>query len=190
MAVCVISKGLEKSTACGYSLPQIVNIYLANFADVKTTEIGTPTQPAESTGVEVKTITMNTGKQFYKVEPNKNSASWSDALAVGGNNNKYRVHTVGFSFSLPTNPDMVDIVDGLSLGRFVAVLQLADGSYVMLGRQTGLEAEADGVNQTGSGDATAESGLAVSLTGNVTESAVPLSAEAITTVTTPVGVGG
>lgn len=187
MAVCVISKGLGKSTACGYSLPQIVNIYLANFADVKTTEISTP---AKSTGVEVKTITMNTGKQFYKVEPNKNSASWSDALAVGGNNNKYRVHTVGFSFSLPTNPDMVDIVDGLSLGRFVAVLQLADGSYVMLGRQTGLEAEADGVNQTGSGDATAESGLAVSLTGNVTESAVPLSAEAITTVTTPPATGG
>lgn len=185
MAVCVISKGLEKSTACGYSLPQIVNIYLANFADVKTTEIAAPTEPAEATGVEVKTITMNEGKKFYKVEPNKNSASWSDALAVGGNNNKYRVHTVGFSFSLPTNPDMVDIVDGLSLGRFVAVLQLADGSYVMLGRQTGLEAEADGVNQTGSGDATAESGLAVSLTGNVTESAVPLSAGAITTVTTP-----
>lgn len=182
MAVCVISKGLEKSTACGYSLPQIVNIYLANFADVTATTIASPT---EGGGVEVKTITMNEGKQFYKVEPNKNSASWSDALAVGGNNNKYRVHTVGFSFSLPTNPDMVDIVDGLSLGRFIAVLQLADGSYVMLGRQTGLEAEADGVNQTGSGDATAESGLTVSLTGNVTESAVPLSTEAITTVTKP-----
>nr|UVX78844.1 MAG: hypothetical protein [Bacteriophage sp.] len=182
MAVCVISKGLEKSTACGYSLPQIVNIYLANFADVTATEIGAP---EEGEGVEVKTITLASTKQFYKVEPNKNSASWSDALAVGGNNNKYRVHTVGFSFSLPTNPDMVDIVDGLSLGRFIAVLQLADGSYVMLGRQTGLEADADGVNQTGSGDATAESGLAVSLTGNVTESAVPLSAEAITTVTKP-----
>lgn len=188
MAVCVISKGLEKSTACGYSLPQIVNIYLANFADVTATTIGVP-EEGES-GVEVKTITLAATKKFYKVEPNKNSASWSDALAVGGNNNKYRVHTVGFSFSLPTNPDMVDMVDGLSLGRFIAVLQLADGSYVMLGRQTGLEAEADGVNQTGSGDATAESGLAVSLTGNVTESAVPLSAQAITTVTTGTGGAG
>ena len=50
----------------------------------------------------------------------------------------------------------------------------------MFGRNTGLEADADGVNNSGSGDATAEAGLVVNLTANTLEAALPLSEEAVT----------
>ena len=50
----------------------------------------------------------------------------------------------------------------------------------MFGRNTGLEADADGVNNSGSGDATAEAGLVVTLTANTLEAALPLSEEAVT----------
>ena len=52
----------------------------------------------------------------------------------------------------------------------------------MFGRNVGLEADAAGVSNSGSGDAGAEAGLVVSLTANTLEAALPLAAEAITTV--------
>ena len=119
-------------------------------------------------------------KKFYKVEPAINSASWSDNLGVGGSGNKYRIHTVGFSYNSAYNAGMVSTVDALSLGKYLAVSRMADGSYLMFGRNTGLEADADGVNNSGSGDATAEAGLVVNLTANTLEAALPLSEGAIT----------
>jgi len=184
---CNLGNDLERGTACGYSLPQIVELYLANFADVTGTTIG---KPADGTGNEVQTITMKTTGEgadattarWYKVEPAVNSASWSDNLGVGGNGNKYKIHTVGFSYSSAYDAAMVDNVDALALGKYIAVARMVDGSYIMLGRGAGLEAQADGVNNSGTGDPTAEAGLVVSLTGNAVESALPLSEAAINTV--------
>ena len=175
MAVCLIDRGLTKDSQCGYSLPKIVELYLANFADVTATTLTESKQ-------EIATITMADTKKFYKVEPAINSASWSDNLGVGGSGNKYRIHTVGFSYSSAYDSEMVDTVDALSLGKYIAVARMADGSYLMFGRNVGLEADADGVNNSGSGDAGAEAGLVVSLTANTLEAALPLSAEAINTV--------
>lgn len=175
MAVCLLNHGMTKDTQCGYSLPKIVELYLANFADVTATTLGDAKQ-------EIETITLATGKRFYKVDPSINSASWSDALQVGGSNNKYKVHTIGFSYSSAYDADMVDTVDALALGKFIAVARMADGSYIMLGRNVGLEAEADGVTNSGSGDASAEAGLVVTLTANTLESVLPLSAGAVETV--------
>lgn len=181
MAVCLLDKGLTKDTQCGYSLPKIVELYLANFGEV------TGTTVADN---EVTAITMATSgeggsattAQWYKVEPAINSASWSDNLAVGGSGNKYRIHTVGFSYGSAYNAGMVETVDALSLGKYLAVARMADGSYLMFGRNVGLEADADGVNNSGSGDASADAGLVVSLSANVLEAALPLSAAAIATV--------
>ena len=188
MAVCILDKSLERSTSCGYSLPQIVELYLANFSDVTATTVGAPTG---GTGQEVQSITMKNNATsgdpdyavWYKVEPAVNSASWSDNLGVGARGNKYKIHTVGFAYSSAYDAGMVDTVDALALGKYIAVAKMIDGSYVMLGRVGGLEAQADGVNNSGSGDATAEAGLVVSLTGNAVESALPLSPTAIATVT-------
>lgn len=177
---CNLSNDLERGTACGYSLPQIVELYLANFADVTATTIGKPT---DGTGNEVQSITMKDSAKWYKVEPAVNSASWSDNLGVGGNGNKYKIHTVGFSYSSAYDAAMVDNVDALALGKYIAVARMVDGSYIMLGRGAGLEAQADGVNNSGTGDPTGEAGLVVSLTGNSVESALPLASAAIATVT-------
>ena len=173
MAVCLLNSGLTKDTQCGYSLPKIVELYLANFAEVTATTV------AEN---EVTAITMASSAKWYKVEPAINSAAWSDNLAVGASGNKYRIHTVGFSYSSAYDSGMVDTVDALSLGKYVAVARMADGSYLMFGRNVGLEADADGVNNSGSGDASAEAGLVVSLTANTLEAALPLAAAAIETV--------
>ena len=181
MAVCLLNSGLTKDTQCGYSLPKIVELYLANFGEVASTTV---------TDNEVTAITMvssgegasATTAKWYKVEPAINSASWSDNLAVGASGNKYRIHTVGFSYSSAYNSGMVDTVDALSLGKYIAVARMADGGYLIFGRNVGLEADADGVNNSGSGDASAEAGLVVSLTANVLEAALPLSTAAIQTV--------
>ena len=173
MAVCLLNSELTKDAQCGYSLPKIVELYLANFAQVTSTTV------AEN---EVTAITMAASSKWYKVEPAINSASWSDNLAVGASGNKYRIHTVGFSYSSAYNAGMVDTVDALSLGKYVGVARMADGSYLMFGRNVGLEADADGVNNSGSGDASAEAGLVVSLTANTLEAALPLSDAAVKTV--------
>lgn len=171
MAICLLNKSLTKDTQCGYSLPQIVELYLMNFGEV------TGTTVAQN---EVTAITFGNEAKAYKVEPAINSANWSDNLAVGASGNKYRIHTVGFSYNSAYNSGMVDSVDALSLGKYIAVSRMADGSYLMFGRNTGLEAGADGVNNSGSGDATAQAGLVVTLTANTLEAALPLSEEAVT----------
>ena len=173
MAICLLNKSLTKDTQCGYSLPQIVELYLMNFGEV------TGTTVAQN---EVTAITFGETAKAYKVEPAINSANWSDNLAVGASGNKYRIHTVGFSYNSAYNSGMVNTVDALSLGKYLAVARMADGSYLLFGRNTGLEADADGVNNSGSGDAGAEAGLVVNLTANTLEAALPLSEEAVTSL--------
>lgn len=176
MATCLLNNNLTKDTQCGYALKQIVEIYLANFSQVTSVTVGTDKQ-------EVTNITMAASSSFFKIEPAANSATWSDNLGIGGNGAKYRVHQIGFSFAGSYDADMVDNVDALSLGKFLAVCRMSDGSFVMFGRLSGLEAtDADAVTNSGSGDATAESGLTVTLTGNTTESVLPLTEEAIKVV--------
>ena len=173
---CLLQQALTKATVCSYSLPQIVDLHLANFEEVAATTLAQNKQ-------EIATITMSGPyAKWYKVDPAINSASWSDNLAVGASGNKYRIHTIGFSYSSAYDSGMVDTVDALSLGKYIAVARMADGSYLMFGRNVGLQATQDGVNNSGSGDATAEAGLVVSLTANTLEAALPLSETAVNTV--------
>ena len=79
MAVCKLAQDILKSTFCGYSLKQIVELYLANAEDVTATTVGAPT---EGKGVEVKTITMAASAKFYKIQPAKDSATFEDSLQV------------------------------------------------------------------------------------------------------------
>lgn len=176
MAVCLLNKSLTKATVCGYSLPQIVSIYLCNFGDVTATEL----TKGES-GAEIASITLTDQAKWYKIEPSKNSASWSDNLAVGASFNKYKIHNLTFSFNGQYDGAMVDTVDAFALGRYLAVLAMADGSHILLGRNVGLEAsDADNVTMTGSGEAGGEGGLTVVLSANTTESAIPMTEEAVT----------
>lgn len=68
-------------------------------------------------------------------------------------------------------------MDALALGRYFAVVVTADGIWLGLGRLGGLEAET--ATLAGGGDT---NGLQIVLTGNVTESAVPLAEAAVNVV--------
>ena len=75
---------------------------------------------------------------------------------------------------------MVDVLDALSLGRFVIVAKLSDGNYVMFGRLTPMEAET--ANLSSAAEATGFNGVTVTFTNATVESPLPLSADAIKTV--------
>lgn len=171
MAVCSLDKDLLRSTSCGYSLPQIVTLYVANFADVK------DTLPEE--GDEISGITMVSGATFHVVEPAKNSASFTDELVTNDNGARYRTQTITFSVTGKYDKEKHSALDALSLGKYFVVAKTAEGSYIAFGRRTGLEASAAS-NSGGSADA--NNGMTITLTADVTESALPLTGEAINKV--------
>ena len=170
---CNLQKNLLRTNTCGYSLPEVKDIYLANFTDVTSA----PVEYNCESGVTVTGITLATGTTFYHIEPAKNSVTFTDELVVEDNGNKYRTHTLTFNLSGKYDKDMVCPVDALALGRFFVVVATADGEYLALGRTTGLEASEQSIS--GGGDT---NGITVTLTNNVTETAVPLSEAAINIV--------
>lgn len=174
MANCSLNKNLTRETTCGYSLPEISEIFIANFNDVASAGVD---YNCES-GVTITGITMVTGgTKFYKIDPAKNSVTYTDELVVEDNGNKYRTHTITFNVAGKFDENMVCSVDALSLGKFFVVVHTADDVYLALGRAVGMEASAQSV--AGGGDT---NGITVTLSANVTETAVPLSEAAINTV--------
>ena len=171
MAVCSLDKDLLRSTSCGYSLPQIVTLYVANFADVKTTV------PEE--GDEISGITMVSGATFHVIEPAKNSASFTDELVTNDNGARYRTQNITFSVTGQYDKDKHSALDALSLGKYFVVAKTAEGSYIAFGRRTGLE---DSAASNSGGSAAANNGMTITMTADVTESALPLTKEAINTV--------
>ena len=177
MAVCKLSKDILKSTTCGYSLKQIVDLYLASYEDITATTIGAP---SEGTGVEVKTITLANSAKFYHIEPSKDTATYTDSLQVGDGGSKYRQTEITWNIAGAYTPDMVDALDALSLGKYVIVARLSDGSYIMFGRLTAMEATVASLQSAA--EATGFNGIALTFQTNTVESPLPLSAEAIQTV--------
>lgn len=169
MAICALNKDLLRTEFCGYSLPEVKDIYLANYADVITAETAV-TEDCE----EITAITLETDAQFYHIEPAKDSVNFTDELVVEDNGNKYRTHTLTFNVAGKYDACMHTVLDALSLGRYFAVVATADGEYLALGRLTGLEAET--ATLSGGGDT---NGITVTLSANVTESAIPLNDAAI-----------
>lgn len=185
MAVCKLSNDILRSTFCGYSLKQIVELYIANAEDVTGTTVGAP-EEGEG-GVEVKTITLAASAKFYKIEPAKDTATFTDSLQVGDGGSKYRQSSITWNISGEYTAEMVDVLDALSLGRFIIVARLSDGSYVMFGRLTPMEAETASLESAA--EATGFNGITVTFTNSTVESPVPLSEAAIKTVLGTAGAG-
>lgn len=169
---CKLNRDLLRTTTCGYSLPEVNDIYLANYNDVNAA-IGEDGEGCES----VTAITLSSGAKFYHIEPAKNSTTFEDALVVEDSGAKYRTHTLTFSFNGKYDGCLHIDFDNLSLGRFIAVVKTADGSFLMLGRLTGLEASA--ATYAGGGDS---NGMTITLSANIAESTLPLSQAAIDVV--------
>lgn len=168
---CKLTNDMLRSNSCGYSLPEIVDIYLANYEDVKSGV------EESASGNEITSITVVSGATFYHIEPAKNSASFEDALVVGDSGNKYRTHTLTFSVIGKYDKVRSLDLDNLSLGKYFAVVKTAEGNYLGLGRVNGLEAET--ATLAGGTD---NNGIQIVLSANVTESAYPLSDDAIEAV--------
>ena len=169
---CKLDRDILRTTSCGYSLPEVKDIYLANYSDVSTTT------DCDTGGCEVvSSITLANSEKFYHIEPAKNSTTFEDTLVVEDSGNKYRTHSLTFNIAGKYDACLHKDLDNLALGRYVAVVATADGSYLMLGRLGGLEAET--ATLSGGGD---NNGIQIVLSGNVTESAVPLSEDAIAVV--------
>lgn len=173
MAVCSLNKDLLRTSSCGYSLPEVKDIYLANYADVTESALGSVGQEGDGCE-EISGITLASGAKFYHIEPAKDSVEFTDELVVEDNGNKYRTHTLTFNVTGQYDACMHGVLDALSLGRYFAVVVTAEGKWLALGRLTGLEAET--ATLAGGGD---NNGISVTLSANVTESALPLSDAAI-----------
>ena len=173
MAVCALDKDLLRSTSCGYSLPQIVTLYVANLADVKDVAYSDSEKKDEISG-----ITMVSGATFHVIEPAKNSASFTDELVTNDNGARYRTQTITFSVTGQYDKDKHNALDALSLGKYFVVAKTAEGSYIAFGSLTGLEASA--ASNAGGSDT---NGMTITLTADVTESALPLVGAAIDKVT-------
>ena len=177
MAICKLNRNLLRSTNCGYSLPEIVDIYLVNHEDISG---GSPSFSSDTeTGCEAITgiSWASDAAVVAHIEPAKNSASFSDALATGTTGNKYRVHTLTFSVVGNYDDCMHGSLDALSLGRYFAMVKTAEGSYLGLGRLSPLEAET--AELAGGGDS---NGIQVVLTGNVAESVMPITETAVNAI--------
>lgn len=166
MSLCKLDQNITRESSCGYSLPEIVDIYLANFEEVTGVTVTADTKGCESIA------TIPTGFTWYHIEPAKNSASFTDELVVNDTNGaKYRTHTLTFNTIGSYTACMHLALDQLSLGKFVAIIKTAEGSFLMLGRKTGLEASTAALN--GGSD---NNGMQIVLAANTTESAVPVNA--------------
>lgn len=174
MIVCKLNEDLLRSTSCGYNLPEIVEIYVANYEDLtKTPEISA----SEDGEDEITAITLANSAKFLKIEPAKNSASFEDTLVVEDNGSKYRTASVTFNVSGTYTKKLHAALDALSLGRYFVVVKTADGNYLGLGRISPLEAET--ATLAGGSDS---NGMNIVLSGNIAESPMTLSEAAVKTV--------
>lgn len=173
MATCSLNKNLLRKNTCAYSLPEVTDIYIANFSDVT----DAPVDYDCTSGVSISAFSASTGAAVYHIEPAKNSTTYTDELVVEDSGNKYRTHTITFNLNGKYDENMICPVDALALGRFFVVVKTADNVYLALGRSVGLEASAQSV--AGGGDT---NGITVTLSANVTEAAVPLSEAAVTSM--------
>lgn len=180
---CSLNRDLLRTSSCGYSLPEVKDIYLANYSDVSASTVNDgiayPDTTATTTcsGSVVTSIALKPSAKFFHIEPAKDSVTFEDTLVVEDNGNKYRTHSLTFNISGKYNQCLHDDLDALALGRYFAVVVTADGTWLALGRTAGLEAET--ATLSGGGD---NNGLQIVLTANVTESAVPLTEAAVNTV--------
>ena len=174
MAICQLNSNLLRTSSCGYSLPEIVDIYLVNRDSLSgdpVVQYGTGTSEGCD---EITAVNLKSGEKVYHVEPAKNSASFEDTLVVEDSGNKYRNASVTFNVSGVYNACMHGALDALSLGRYFVVIKTADGNYLGMGRISPLEAET--ATLAGGSDT---NGLQIVLSGNIAESPIPLSTEAV-----------
>lgn len=177
---CSIQRNRTKVSSCQYTLNKVTKIYLASISDVSGI---TTSGVTGGCGEEVASISLESGKKWYMIEPATDSASFTDVLNVASNDVRYRTHTLSFSISGEYDGEAVCDLNGLSLGEYIAVAVTANGNGVLLGtKNVGLKATT--ATLTGSATSTDFSGMQFEMSADVTASSLPLKADALTAVET------
>lgn len=177
---CFLNKDLLKGSNCDYVLQSVTEIYLANNTDAVVN-----TASGETCGQSVTAVTLGevdgVKNEWYRIQPAKNTASFTDVLNVTDSGNKYRTHSLSFSLSGKYDADMACVIDGLSLGSYLAIAVFASGDAVLLGSATaGLEATV--VTNTGSATATEASGISVEMSADLTVTALPIDKDTLPSI--------
>lgn len=163
-------QGNINAKKCEYTVAGISALYLANFYRPI---LGTEAL-ADSIAYEIDEdgvitgIHLPEGEKFYKVGFEDGTGSWTDDLAQGGNGGKYRTHTLNL-VNVQYDTDILNQVDAISLGKFIAVVIDKSGRRVVLGRTGGLGATSwNYASGAADADATGWTGV---LAGTSTEAA-------------------
>ena len=173
--ICNLNRNLLKTTSCGYMLNEIVDLYLINYDDIPASGFTVTEGTGTSEGCdEITAIDLGSNKA-YQVTPAKNTGSFEDTLVVNDSDgSKYRNASISFTVNGAYNACMHGSLDSLALGRYCVIVKTASGDYIAFGRLSPLEATT--ATLAGSSDS---NGIQVVLAGNIAESPLPLSADAI-----------
>lgn len=153
---CKLTGNIEAAN-CEYEVAGATDVWLANYYPANNSETvveGTIQYTQNADGV-VTGIKLPAGEKFYRLGAGDGTISFTDALLQGGNGGKYRQHTVN-AVNGSGDLDVLNQVDALSLGKFIAVVLDKKGKLKLLGRTSGLGAPAGGADyNSGAQDADA-----------------------------------
>lgn len=176
---CKLTKSID-GKICAYEVAGARAVYLANYYPPvagSASVDGFIAYTIDSDGF-ITSVKLPTDEFFYKMEASTNSISFIDALLTGGNDNRYRQHTLNTVVNR-MDIDILNQGDALSLGKFVAFVVNTAGDTLTLGRDRGLRAPAGGFDyNSGAADADASGwtsilqGVSGELTKMVTSEAV------------------
>lgn len=184
---CKLTGSINGKT-CTYTVSGARRLLLANwFRPVELTgepPVGGEVPVANQIGYRrntdglITSIVLPPDEALYEMPVADQTVNYLDATLVGANGAKYRQHTVNAALS--ASPiEMLDQIDPLALGKFVAFVTRKDDIVKVLGRQNGLSAPANGADDS-SGTAEADaSGLTLILQGTAAEPAQIVSDESI-----------
>lgn len=176
---CKLTKSIN-GKVCAYEVAGARAVYLANYYPPVVGAASVPDKIAYTIGEDgiISSVKLPTGEFFYQLEAATNSISFVDALLVGGNDNRYRQHTLNTTLNR-MDVDILNEGDALSLGKFVAFVVTSNNTVLVLGRDRGLQAPAGGFDyNSGAADADASGWTSIlqaisgELTKMVTDEAV------------------
>lgn len=153
---CKLTKSIN-GKICEYEVAGARAVYLANYFPPVAGAASVAGKIAYTIGEDgiITSVKLPADEFFYQLEAATNSISFSDALLVGGNDNRYRQHTLN-SVLNRMDVDVLNEGDALSLGKFVAFVVDNNGKVLVLGRLNGLKAPAGGFDyNSGAADADA-----------------------------------
>jgi hypothetical protein len=177
---CKITASLN-GKSCTYTLAGARRLLLANYA--RPVELTGPAVVPEvhvagqigyrrDTDGHITAIVLPPNEKLYEMPIADQSLNYLDATLVGANAAKYRQHTINVVLVAPA-VDLLPQIDPLALGKFVGFVIRKDGIIKVLGRKSGLEAPANGADDS-SGTADADSSGFTLILQGVSDEAAPI----------------